>query len=143
MDGGRAVLDASVAVRWLVEEPGGIDPIELVRSSTRWVAPRQSVSEAAGALARKVQLEVLAAGAAKDALMTLLRFISAGFIELVADEEHVEEALRMSIELRRPAADCLYLAVARDCGLPLATADDKLARVARREHVSVTFLSAG
>ena len=48
------VLDASVAVRWVVEEEGSAEAAELLTRDLTWVAPRLLLTEVASALRRKV-----------------------------------------------------------------------------------------
>ena len=50
----RTVLDASVAVRWIVTEPGTEHATALLRQPIQWLAPRLMLTEVASALRRKV-----------------------------------------------------------------------------------------
>jgi predicted nucleic acid-binding protein len=47
------VLDASVAVRWVVTEAGSDEASELLERDVTWLAPRLLLTEAASALRRK------------------------------------------------------------------------------------------
>ena len=92
------VLDASVAVRWVVPE-------------------------VASALRRKVSGGEISGPAASHALGTIVDAIDDGVIQLADDEHIVGSALTLAITLDRKLPDCLYLALAEREGAALATAD--------------------
>lgn len=123
-----AVVDANVAIKWVLPEPGS-DRAQSLRTA-RLEAPDLLLIECASVLGKKVHLGELTESRALAALETLRRapVIVSGCDELL------EAALRLSFDLRHPVYDCLYLALALKRGLPLVTADERLARVARKNR---------
>ena len=131
------VLDASVAVRWIVEEEGSDEADGLLARDFAWIAPRLLLTEVASALRRKVVDRELTAVAAAQSLDALLQAIADGLLSLAEDEGLVSQALLLALSLDHKLPDCLYLALAEREGASIATADDKLARLARSRRISV------
>ncbi len=131
------VLDASVAVRWVVDEAGSDEAAELLERDVAWITPRLLLTEAASALRRKVADKALAPAAAAQSLDALLQAIADGVIRLVDDERVIGPALLLALSLQHKVPDCLYLALAEREGAGMATADDRLARLARSRGVDV------
>jgi len=121
------VIDASVAVKWIIDEEGTAQALALRGRSL--AAPDLLIAECANVLwkmARRGQLSqpeaVFAAG-----------LLARADIELMPMRPYLEAATRMSIELDHPAYDCVYIALAEAEGIPFVTADERLLRkVARR-----------
>jgi predicted nucleic acid-binding protein len=137
-----AVLDASVAVRWVVPEQGSEEAAALLSQPVGWVAPRLLVTEVASALRRKVGGGELAPSVASQALGAIIDAIDDGVIQLAEDEHIVGSALTLAITLGRKLPDCLYLALAEREGAWLATADRALSRMARARGVQVLTVPA-
>jgi predicted nucleic acid-binding protein len=117
------VIDASIAVKWVVEEPGTPEALAL-RSRARLIAPELLVAECANILWKKVQRDELL----KEEALLAARLLQGAEVELLPTRSSLEAATRLAIELDHPAYDCLYLAlaIARDC--PFVTADDHFLR---------------
>jgi predicted nucleic acid-binding protein len=133
----RTVLDASIAIRWLVEEKGSELARALLESSTSWIAPRLLLTETAAALRRKVVDSELSTGQATRVLGSILTPVAASEIRLHREETFVVEALELALFLRHKLPDCIYLTLAEREGAALATADRKLAELALRRGVRV------
>jgi predicted nucleic acid-binding protein len=131
------VLDASVAVRWVVDEAGSDEAAALLERDVAWITPRLLLTEAASALRRKVADKALAPAAAGQSLDALLQAVADGVIRLIDDERVIAAALLLAISLQHKVPDCLYLALAEREGAAIATADDRLARLARSRGVDV------
>ena len=127
----RFVIDASVAVKLLVDEPDSDAARELAASGQELHAPRLMASEVANALWRKAragQIERADAGAAL-ALMTDLP------LRWNDDETVSADAVRLALALDHPVYDCVYLALAHRIGATVVTADRRFADVlAPTEH---------
>jgi predicted nucleic acid-binding protein len=117
------VVDASVVVKWVVEEDGTPEALTLRRQATL-IAPELLVAECANILWKKASRNELSK---KEALLAA-RLLQSCDVELVPTRFLLEAATRMSIELKHPAYDCLYLALAveRDCRF--VTADERFLR---------------
>ena len=122
------VIDASVAVKWVISEDGGDDAIQL-RSAFTFVAPELLLPECANILWKKVQRKELEPNEAALAIALIER----SGISFQSMQGLSETATRLAIELGHPAYDCVYLALALRQKLRFVTADKRLlATVAQR-----------
>jgi predicted nucleic acid-binding protein len=135
-----AVLDASVAVRWLVDEIGTAEASALLARPIAWFAPRLIVTEVAAALRRKVAGGIIRSEVAVQALDALLQAVDDGTILLAEDERIVAGALALALSTGQKVPDCLYLALAEREGVGLATADLRLGRLAKDRNIQVILL---
>lgn len=120
------VIDASIAVKWVVEEDGTAEALTL-RRHAKFIAPELLTAECANILWKKVQRRELS----KDEALLAGRLLQTAEVEFLPTRHLLEAATRMAIELNHPAYDCLYLALAveRDCRL--VTCDERLLRKLR------------
>ena len=100
------VIDASVALKWVFEEPG--TDAALALRGEQLVAPAIWLAEAANALWRHVRL---GEATAAEALARMDELAEAP-VATLSIEPHVARALRLATELSHPVYDCLYLAFA-------------------------------
>lgn len=117
------VIDASIAVKWLVEERGTPEALAL-RQKAKLIAPELLVAECANILWKKVKREELL----KQEALLAARLLQGAEIELLPTRSLFEAATRMSIEIDHPAYDCLYLALAVEKECPFVTADERFLR---------------
>ncbi|UZK69841.1 type II toxin-antitoxin system VapC family toxin [Sphingomonas sp. S1-29] len=122
------VIDASVAVKWLVEEPGSEAAEKILGDPRALVAPDWIVAEVANALLNKVARGEMTAGDASEGVETLPRF----FHDLYPAERHIASAMQLALTLQHAFYDCLYLALAIDVGAILVTADKRFADAVRQ-----------
>ena len=127
----RFVVDASVAVKWLVAEDDTEAAEELATSGDDLHAPRLMASEVANALWRKArvgEIERRAAG-------VLVANVPDMPVRWGADELVSADAVRLALALDHPVYDCVYLALAHRIGAVMLTADSRFANaVAATEH---------
>ena len=122
------VIDASVAVKWVIAEDGGEDAVRL-RSTFIFIAPELLLPECANILWKKVQRKELEPNEAALAIALIER----SGISFQSMQGLSETATRLAIELGHPAYDCIYLALALRQKLRFVTADKRLlATVAQR-----------
>ena len=124
-----AIVDASVAVKWVIEEEGSAMARRLSRIPLE--APDLLLVECANILWKKARLGDLTAAEAKERLERLLR----APVRLAASRDLLTPALELSLELRHPVYDCLYLALAQRRGVPLVTADERLVSALSRRRI--------
>lgn len=119
------VVDASVGVKWVVDEAGSDAAVallagrRLLTSALFWV-------EAANALATKERRGELSRAAMDDAWRDLAQ---APLTSVAIDRTGVATALTLAAELRHPIYDCCYLQLAVQQGTAMVTADRRLRRV--------------
>lgn len=125
------VIDASIAVKWVIGEQDTSAALAL-RRGARLIAPDLLVAECANILWKKAQRGELSSAEALFAA----RLLQAADIELSPMRALFEDATRIAIELGHPAYDCVYLAlaVARDCRF--VTADERFLRKLREDRRS-------
>lgn len=115
------VVDASVAVKFSVEESGSSEAVELIRTEPSLVAPDLILTEAANAywaMVRRGRLLMIHAERHLDDLP--------GYFErLYPTGTLIREALAIAFALRHPVYDCVYLALATRLRCRLVTADRK------------------
>ena len=127
----RFVVDASVAVKWLVVEEDADVAQELATSGEELHAPRLMASEVANALWRKAR----AGEIERRATGVLLANVPDMPVRWGADETVSADAVRLALALDRPIYDCVYLALAHRIGAVMLTADLRFANtLAPTEH---------
>ena len=125
------VIDASVAIKWVVEEPGTEQAIELL--TFRLSAPDLLVAEYANILWKKVVRRELSAEEASLAG----RLLERADVDLVPMRRLLGRAVDLSIALGHPAYDCVYLALAETTGRAFVTADQRICRKVREHSLAV------
>ena len=126
----RLVIDASVAIKWVVSETGSLEAIRL--AAAELIAPELICAECANILWKKVRRGELTASAAQAAAAVLEQ----SGIELRTMRTAIGDALQTAISLDHPAYDSLYLALAAAEGCPFVTADETLVRKLKQSAVS-------
>lgn len=119
----RFVVDASIAIKWVVEEEGTPAALKL-RRGARLLAPDLLVPECANILWKKVQRKELSG----DEALIAARLIQSAELELLPTRSLLGSATSLAIELEHPAYDCIYLALAAAINCQFVTADERLLR---------------
>lgn len=115
----RLVVDASVAIKWVIEEPGTADALALRRY--RLSAPDLLIPECANILWKKARRHEISA----DEASLAARLLEHADIELMPMRRLMASATGLALRLDHPAYDCLYLALAQASGCSFVTADAK------------------
>jgi len=133
------VVDASVALKWLVLEDMSDVAKELSGTTDILVAPRIIATEIANALARKAIQGAITSQEAAYHFKALPQFLP----ELMDVDELIEPALKNACALRHPIYDLIYLEAARRLDARLVTADRRFtAKIAGTDFARhVTLLS--
>ncbi|MBB6306529.1 type II toxin-antitoxin system VapC family toxin [Xanthobacter tagetidis] len=120
----RFVIDASVVVKWFIEEEGSERAEQLLDARVDLYAPRILLGEVANALWKSVRRGEVPMPLAEEALRRLPRTIRF----LFDTDDILTDVLQMAVALDHPIYDCLYVAGARRRELSLVTADARLIR---------------
>ncbi len=127
-DGLRCVLDASVAVKWVLNEESSDSAhdmlIRLTESNTRYHIPSLFYVELANVLWKRGRRGDIGEAAAREALV-MLRALP---LIIHPVESLVGLALDIALEHGIAAYDATYIALSELLRLPLITADDVLWR---------------
>ena len=130
------VIDASVAVKWFIQEDRAADAQRLLRLDADLLAPASILYEIFHALwdgARSGRLPANRLSELADALPT-------PFAALVPMEQLYAAAAGMAQAERLPIYDCAYVALAQREHAELVTADERMLGVARKLKVKVRLL---
>jgi len=133
------VIDASIAVKWVVEEDGTAEALTL-RRRARLVAPELLAAECANILWKKVQRDELS----QHEAFLAARLLEAADIEFQPTRLLLEAATRIAVELDHPAYDCLYVALAAEHNCRFVTADERFVRKlgeGQRRHYRARVIS--
>lgn len=116
------VVDASVAVKWYLDEPHSDAARAILASDEMLVAPDLIVAEVGNAAWLRLNKGHIAPEHAK----ALLAELPSAFIALVPASGLALRALAIAVELQHPVYDALYLATCERWNAPLVTADARL-----------------
>jgi len=121
------IVDASVAVKWIVAEPLRDEALELVRQNDV-VVPDLLPVEVRNALVNRVRRRLATVEEARRAA-SAFRAIPL-IVEPSADR--LDEAFDLALAFEHPIYDCIYLALAVIRQLTLVTADRRMFDLAQR-----------
>ena len=116
------VVDASVALKWFIEEENTPRAHALLTADERTIAPTLIIAElcnAAWRLWRRGEMERAQVSVVAERAPSL-------FAALVAEIDLAKRASEISLDLEHPAYDCFYLALAERENATLVTADRRL-----------------
>jgi predicted nucleic acid-binding protein len=119
------VIDASVVIKWVVDEPGTAQALLLRRH--RLLAPDLLIAECANILWKKVRRKELL----EEEALVATGLLARSDIEFEPMIGVFEAAVRIAILLDHPAYDCCYLALAAAHDCAFVTADDALVNKTR------------
>jgi predicted nucleic acid-binding protein len=129
------VVDANVAIKWVVEQPHFERAREIVAKGVSLLVPGMFVAEVTSTLGSYARSKTITEGQAQDGLRSILDQISL----FEQDTNLAEEALSKGSELNYPPYDCFYLVLAIRRGVPFVTADsrfiNRLAATPYKAHV--------
>lgn len=121
------VVDASIALKWLLPEPDSIDAEGVASGDHLLIAPTLVIAESCNAVWKRLRRGQVAAEHAQLVVARLPKFFDA----LVADAGLAPMAMTIARALDHPVYDCFYLALAEREEATLVTADRRLAERVR------------
>ncbi len=116
------VIDASVALKWFVEEDGTQQAAAILDGTELLIAPDLIVAEVCNAGWRAVRAGTMHAAQHDHAAARL----SLAFDELLPLAPLAERAVALSRALAHPVYDCFYLVLADERSTRMVTADRRL-----------------
>lgn len=135
------VVDASVAVKWLVSEPLSAESATLLDSGATLLAPDLLFAEATSALAAKHRHREMSREELAEAV-DLLRI--APVSTPLSMRRLASSAARLAVDLEHPVYDCFYLALAIHEDYPVVTADNRFHRkVSRHPYLGDRMVHVG
>jgi predicted nucleic acid-binding protein len=127
------VLDASVAVKWFVQEAGSDLARELLDAEQgHLIVPDIFVVEVTSALVREANANKPMGEIFRAGLLHLIDLIDRQSLVLMRTPPgHIIEAGTLAIDLGHPLKDCIYLALAMELDCDLLTCDTRFAAKAK------------
>ena len=121
------IVDASVAVKWIVEEPLRDEALDLVRQNDV-VVPDLLPAEVRNALVNRVRRKLSTIEEARTAAAAFRA------IPLIVERssDQLERAFDLALAFEHPIYDCIYLALAMARDLKLCTADLRMFDLTKR-----------
>jgi predicted nucleic acid-binding protein len=135
------VLDANVAVKGYLEEPGSPAALQLLSGTERLLAPELIRLEVAGVFCRRARQGVITAAEAEARFQDWQGELAGGLFTLAPDRDLAQEAFALSVKIKHNLDDCLYLAVAIRADAPLITADRPFCERARKVYKHISILA--
>ena len=118
------VIDASIALKWVLDEPGSEAAVAL--RDQELIAPALWLAEAANALWRHARIGEIDGDEAAARFSELMNAPVAS----LPIEPYLEQALKLAGEIGQPVYDCIYLALALHHQTHVVTADRRFASAA-------------
>jgi predicted nucleic acid-binding protein len=141
MEARAVVVDASVAIKWILPEEGHEQAATLLRgyhaAGMNLLAPHLLISEVGNALWKHVQRGELTS---RDARRSFAEFLLN--CPSLVDSHHVSRSsLELAVAHDCAYYDCLYLALALDVQCDMVTADERFFRQMRAAFSCVRLLA--
>lgn len=129
------VVDANVAIKWVIDQPLRDRARAIVARRIAVVAPSMFVAETATAFWKYVRAGQVTEQQARQGLSLVLGQISL----FEQDANLADEALGIGAQLNYAPYDCFYLVLAMQRGVPLVTVDqrfiNRIAQTSYKSHV--------
>ncbi len=126
------VIDASVTIKWVIEETGTHQALLFRRH--RLLAPDLLIPECANVLWKKVRRGELT----EEEALVAAALLRGADIALSPMSSLLEPATRLALLLGHSAYDCFYLALAQQHNCAFVTADEAFARKVSTAGIPVT-----
>lgn len=135
------VVDASVAVKWILPEFGSPRAEVIMEADDLLAAPDILRIEVAGAVVRRVRTVGMPPDEARALVVSWTRALDRNVVALVPSVPLLDDASQLAIEMRHALQDCLYLALARRNDALLVTADRQFAERSAAHHDRIELLA--
>jgi predicted nucleic acid-binding protein len=134
------VIDSSVVAKWVLPEPDSGHARQLLSdaagSGERLIVLDLALTEVTNAIWRQYHRRMVSLPSARVFLTSLLHLP----VHLEPSNRLVPEAFEIAARYERSIYDALFVAMARDLGLPGLTADEPLFRAVRSDFPEIMLL---
>jgi predicted nucleic acid-binding protein len=134
------VVDANVAAKWYLPEPGSEAALELMAGPNPLVAPDLIRLEVLSAITRRVRTREATVDETEKRCKDWRRHLHAGAVSLVPEHDLLDDAVRLAMDIRHTLQDCLYLALAKRLDATLLTADRPFHERAKASYTRISLL---
>jgi predicted nucleic acid-binding protein len=137
------VIDASLAVKLYLDEPGSELAIALIHSNSGQISvPDVFAIEVASALVRQANMGIDNAEIGRHCLTNFAQLIDGGALTFIRPSgRDITTAGDIAIDIGHPFRDCLYLLLGVQLCCPLVTFDAKFAAKAKPYHAQIQLLT--
>ena len=118
------VVDASVVIKWFIDEPLHESARYILKTESSLHAPDLLLAEVGNIVWKKVTRGEIGEEQAQKIALSLRDLP----IVLLPSSELIERALQIALSIKQPVYDCLYVACAESLGGALITSDERLKR---------------
>jgi predicted nucleic acid-binding protein len=137
------VVDASLAVKWFLPEPGADDAAQLLLGDIAMVGPDMLAVEVHATFVRGANMVKANRKDAESSIQRFQKMIVSNNVQLIRSTPlHIERSANIALELGHPLKDCIYLALAMELECDLVTCDAKFAKKAKEVWDRVRVLGA-
>lgn len=136
------VVDANVAIKWFLPQPGEEVAQELLAGNEPLVAPALIRTEVAGAILAYFRDGKITENQAHSAIAGWGTMLAHSIVRQTPDADLYDAAVALSVVCRQPLAACFYLATAQLHNAPLITADPALHGLDKLAGTKINFLTA-
>lgn len=134
------VIDANVAAKWYMPEPGEGSAQDVLESQDILLAPAVIRLEVLAAIVRCVRDKRSTAAEAEQRCNRWHELLNERGLVCIDDGELLPDAIPLSLELKHYLFDCLYLATCIKYDATLVTFDADLAKKAKASSVRCQLL---
>jgi len=134
------VVDACVIAKIYLDEPDSDQTRALLDEYDQILAPRVIRMEVASAITKRFRISEIDETTARLAYARWKKHVTERWFKLIPDEEVMDDAVALSLKLKHPVADCLYLAVAQRFKVTLVTADEVFHRRCHTQYKKLRLL---
>ena len=127
------VTDASVIIKYIMREPGWETARDVFTEGA--ITVELAIKETMNALWRMILMNKINTSNALKILMALY-----SLVDVVDQRPYYEKALEIAVEKRITIYDAIYIALAKQLGVKLATADRSQANAAREMNIDVVLI---
>lgn len=120
------VFDASIVAKYMLPSENTDSILRAVPTNIDRIAPSIIELEIASMLCKHVRLAALSQEIADEELTSWTDALRDGWIHIYPAQDYMTAAFKIACEIKHPFYDCCYLALARQEGCALITADRKL-----------------
>ncbi len=135
------IVDASVAVKWLIKEANSEQALSVLEEQSYLAAPSLIRLEVASVIIRLLRMGEIRLEEAQQHCKDWHEALQEQrILELHAVESDYDKAIELALRHKHQVADCLYIAQAMRLDVPLITADKKQAQTARDMGIDIHTL---
>jgi predicted nucleic acid-binding protein len=134
------VVDASVAAKWFLNEPGSEAATKLLLGSRPMLAPALIRIEVSNAILRPYRQNRINLQGARASIAMWHKMLDEPVQQLIPDREIYATAIELAMRARHTVADCLYLAVAAESDADVITADEPMKKRGQLVHPKISLL---